>query len=344
MKTNIFSILFLLSLFISSCSSDDSSTPILPDGDYANGVFVLNQGGTNGGSLSFLSSDFSEVTPDVFQGVNTDNDLGLFLQSIFFSDNLAYIISNGSNMITVVNRNTLEFVDRIDAGLNVPMYGAVLNGKAYVTNQADFSTTADDFVAVIDLETNTVDNTLLLNGYGEKIVAYNNSLFVQKASYGAGNKLSKINPTTLEIDQELSFNTPILDTDIDDQFLYVLTEAEINQVSLNNFEITSTWDLTEAHQGVSKISAELNSIYFTAGSSVFTFNALDDEVSETELFTYESNSSFGTFYGFNVINGRVFIGDGTDFISNGFIQVRSSNGELITELETGLAPIGFYTN
>ena len=147
-----------------------------------------------------------------------------------------------------------------------------------------------------------------------------------------------------KIDQELSFNTPILDTDIDDQFLYVLTEAEINQVSLNNFEITSTWDLTEAHQGVSKISAELNSIYFTAGSSVFTFNALDEEISETELFTYESNSSFGTFYGFNVINGRVFIGDGTDFISNGFIQVRSSNGELITELETGLAPIGFYTN
>ncbi|QSS96536.1 YncE family protein [Psychroflexus sp. ALD_RP9] len=331
-------------LILTSCSDDDFGIPVELEGDFANGIFILNEGNSSGGSLSFMTSDFSETTQNAYKSVNPDDDLGLFVQSIFFDDQYAYIISNGSNMITIVNRYTLEFVDRIDSGLNVPMYGLILNGKAYVTNQADFSTTADDYVAVIDLASRTVENTIVLGSYAEKIYEFENKIYVQNASYGFGDKVSKLNIADQTVEQTLSFSSAISDTYLSNGKLYVLAQDEISQVNLTNFQTSSTWSLAETHVGASRIAVEGNAIYFTSSNSVYNFTTSDDTISETALFNYETTSAFGTFYGFDVHNGFIYLSDGTDFASNGFIQIRNSQGDLIKEQEVGIGPNSFYFN
>ncbi|MGB2088628.1 MAG: YncE family protein [Psychroflexus salarius] len=340
--------LFFLSIFsfliLTSCSDDDFGIPVELEGDFANGIFVLNEGNSAGGSLSFMTSDFSETTQNAYKSVNPDDDLGLFVQSIFFDEQFAYIISNGSNMISIVNRYTLEFVDRIDSGLNVPYYGVILNGKAYVTNQADFSTTADDYVAVIDLASRTVESTIVLGGYAEKIFEFENKIYVQNASYGFGNQISKLNIENQTVEQTLSFSSAISDTYLSNGNLYVLVQDEITQVNLTNFQTSSTWRLAETHVGASRLAVEGNAIYFTSSNSVYNFNTSDDVISETALFSYETTSDFGTFYGFDVHNGFIYLSDGTDFASNGFIQIRNSQGDLIKEQEVGIGPNSFYFN
>ncbi|MFD2432632.1 hypothetical protein ACFSO9_03210 [Mesonia maritima] len=143
--TRFLALIFCSVLFLTSCSNDDDFTP--PEdsknpeepgeeqGKYKNGIFVLNEGGI--GTVTYISDDLENVEQTIFQNVNEGEDLGGYAQSIFFEDDLAYIISNGSNLITVVNRYTFELVGKVDSGLEVPRYGVIYNGKAYVTNQGD---------------------------------------------------------------------------------------------------------------------------------------------------------------------------------------------------------------
>jgi len=112
-----FLVIAISALVIISCSSDDDNPqPVIPDGDYFNGVLILNEGGSAGGSVSFLGADQQEVVNDIFADANDGEGPGLFLQSIFFDDEKAYIISNGSNIISVVNRYTFELLGTVDSG------------------------------------------------------------------------------------------------------------------------------------------------------------------------------------------------------------------------------------
>ena len=64
---------------------------------YDYGVIILNEGAQSSGSLSYLNEELTSIENNLFETVNPDMDLGKFLQSMFFDDANAYIISNGSN-------------------------------------------------------------------------------------------------------------------------------------------------------------------------------------------------------------------------------------------------------
>ena len=146
------SLVVVASILFTSCADDDNQVAVdpIPVGDYVTGFFVVNEGPFGGsGSISFIENDFSETTNNVFATVNPNDDIGSFVQSAFFDEERMFIISNGSNLINVVDRYTLEFIAQIDAGFEVPRYGVVFDNKAYVTNLASFNSTTDDFISEI---------------------------------------------------------------------------------------------------------------------------------------------------------------------------------------------------
>jgi hypothetical protein len=147
----------LLALFTTSCNSDDDAIiagqlPSEPLGAYENGSFVLNEGSNaSTAGVDFLS-DEGVLTQDVFRIENPNEDeVGLFLQNIFFDDTRAFIISGGTNSVTVVNRFTFKYITTIESDFEAPRYGVVVGDKAYVTNRGDFSSSADNAITVIDL-------------------------------------------------------------------------------------------------------------------------------------------------------------------------------------------------
>ena len=184
---------------MNSCSSDDDNIdPEIeqPESTYADGLFVLNEGNSGGGSVTFIDNDLQNVENEIYQEMNADDDLGQYLQSIFFNDDYAYIVSNGSNMITIVDRYTFEYVDRIDSGLLSPRYGVIENGKIYISNQGNYEapgvTEFDDFIAIIDLETLEVEKTIETNTVLEYIHEQDGMIYVQKAAFGGGNEIQVI--------------------------------------------------------------------------------------------------------------------------------------------------------
>lgn len=334
--------LLFISIFIISCSDDDNSAPVIPEGDFFNGTLILNEGGSGGGSVSFLDSGVLELQNSIFEEINEGERPGLFLQSIFFDDDKAYIIANGSNLISVVNRYTFELMGTVDSGLSVPRYGAVHNGKAYVTNQADFTTNQDDFIAVIDLETLEVEQSITIGLVVEHIVESGGQIFIQNAAYGSGNQISKLDPSTNLISETIDVDTKLNSLEIYNNKLYALDSVGVKVINPETFSIETEIDKPESSESFSNLRIENDKLYYTLGTAAYSSSISASALSSDVIFDYGSDSEFGSFYGFDVDNDQVYVADAGDFASNGTVFIYSISGELIADFEVGLAPNSFY--
>lgn len=343
----IFMMIFATSLFLASCNSDDdSSSSTTPLGAYDNGLFVLNEGNSNpsSASLTFIGDDGS-VEQNVYSNVNpTAVGLGSYLQSIFFDDTRAFIISGSANKITVVNRYTLEFIATIDTNFSSPRYGAVVNGKAYVTNYADYAIGTDDFLTVIDLTTYATSQ-VALNNWSEKIIEENGKLYIANGYYGSGTSITVFNPAnnTSEVIQ-LGFSPNSLEEE--DGVLYVLGDASLVKINLSNNQILGAPVVVSTAEFASakNLTIEDDKIYFTEGTSVYTMNLNATTAPTAPLFSYNSTSAYGGMYGFGVNDGKIYVAEGGNFSSDSEIYIYSLTGTLQNTLAVGVGPNGFYFN
>ncbi|MDB0603225.1 cell surface protein [Tenacibaculum maritimum] len=191
--------LFIISLVFTSCSSDNNDLP-QSLGSYDNGIIVSAEGnfGNKDGSISYIDEDLNSLARTfIYTGVN-NSQLGGLIQSITFSDTDAYIILNDANTIVVVDRYTFKKKSEIKTGLKNPRYMAISNGKGYITNWGDGATTTDDYVAVLDLSTNTLETgTISLDNGVERILAKDNKLYVSHlGAYSSNNIISIIDLAT----------------------------------------------------------------------------------------------------------------------------------------------------
>ena len=345
--TKLFTLGLLSSFLFNSCSNDDDNgtnlTPV-EDVAYANGVLVLNEGSQSAGTISYIDAENIDIENNIFENVNTGMDLGKFVQSIFFDEQHAYIISNGSNLITVVDRYTFEFIDVVDSGLNVPLYGIVTNGKAYVSNVADFATSEDDYIAVINLESLEVENTLIAGTYISEMKEASGLIYMEGAAYGTGNSIEVFDPNSQTFIKSIPTSNSLNGFEIEGDNVYALSSTKLEKIDMNTDLVVSQIEFSENLSGAKNLDIENGLIYFTSGTSVYQLNQdFDIEPSEA-LLTYESTSQFGQMYGFEVEDDFIYISDAADFASNGIVRVYTLSGDLVKEFTAGVGPNNFYFN
>lgn len=342
MKTTKLFLLGVFALFmLNSCSNDDDLPEDLgSQADYTNGTLVLNEGGT--GSVTWISDDLTQVEQEIYAAENAGDDLGQYTQSMFFNEQHAYIISNGSNLITVVDRTTFELVGKVESGLEVPMYGVIRNGKAYVTNIGSFDDTTDDYVAVINLETLEVEETIKVNDRAEYITEENGLLYIQNASFGFGNKVTVVDPSTNNIQSVLEVTEGLNSIEVEGNTLYALSSGKLEVIDLSTDQLI--YEIVFESTGAQNLELEGESLYYTIGSSVYTVDVGATEPAQSPLIEYSSESDYGVMYGFEVEEGRIYIGDAGDFASNSFIEIYTTAGDLLERITVGIAPNNFYVN
>lgn len=341
-------ILKLLPVFVfafASCESDESREA--PLGSYDNGILVLSEGDMLSGSVTYVSDNLQTVQQNIFSLVNPSQSMGGFVQSMFFHGDRAFLISNFANKITVVNRYTFEYIATITTGLDHPRYGTVMGGKAYVTNQATWDSTADDFVRVIDLTNLSVGESLIVGDYAERIVSENGKLYVSNGAFGLGEGFTIIDAAsgnTTKINTGISPNS----LEIEDNHLFVLCSTiggtgKIVKFNLNTEAITEI-PLPDTILTASNLDIEDDYMYFTAGGKVYKVPENATSVTDDPLFDTQ-NTSFYMGYGFAVEDGRVYITEAAaDFVSDGSLYVYSTSGSFIKQIPTGVGPNGIYFN
>jgi hypothetical protein len=358
MKISKLVVFALWSVFLmTSCSNEDDVVIAKPEPNaFENGIFILNEGSSGQGSVSFLSNDLNSFTQNAYTAANPGDLMGKYAQSIFFNEDNAYIISNGSNKINVVNKKTLKLVAKIETGLIVPRYGVVNNSKAYVTNANSYSfanpTTGntDDFLSVINLTTNTIEATVPLNATADKLVFDNGKIYIIDAYNN--NRILVFNTANNSLEAPINIGLGANSLEVSNGFLYVLrspstfpisTPSQLVKVNLST-RLFTTLDFPAIQTDAKNLDIENSKLYYTIGTSVYAMNLTDTVAPTTSIFSYTSTSQYGQMYGFAVKGNRVYIADGGNFSENSKAYVYSLTGTLLKEATVGVGPNGFYFN
>ncbi|KJD33266.1 cell surface protein [Tamlana sedimentorum] len=319
MKINkLLTSIFILSILcFTSCSEDDTDSE--PRGDYENGILISGEGSpsTGTGSVSFVSNDFTVAENLIYKTVN-NVELGTFLQSMAFDDDNAYLVVDNANTVTVVDRYTFEYKGEISTDLELPRFMVVADNKGYITNWGSTSDDTDDFVAVIDLATYTVEKTISVGNGPERIVESNGKLYVShKGAYTTNNIISVINieddsVTEIEVKDnpdELAFNSSgdlvVLSEGrtIYDANWNVIghTLASISTIDTSSLAVDQEVVFAEGdHPSLMVIDNE--TIYYALSGSIYEIGVTDTALSSTSIFTAE-----GYLYGMEVEDDNIYL-------------------------------------
>lgn len=334
--------------------STDSVDITISDNDsfaFENGILVLHEGNFFGGnaSVSFVSDDLSEVTNTIFNDTN-ESPLGDTAQSMAFNGDLAFIVVNNSQKVEVVNRYSFESVATISEGFLNPRYIAFANGKGYVTNWGDGTNPDDDYLAVVNLETYSVESTIALPEGPEWILSNENTLYVaQQGGFGQNNIVSVIDATTNTVGDPITVADRPNSIQLIDGSLWVLsggnpawtgneTPGQLDKINTTDNSIeTSLAFATTEHPNY--LSFDNDTLYYLLNGNVYSMN-----VSDTALPTSEIISGV-FFYDMNIDNGRLYGVDAKDFSSAGSLEVYDlSDSSLVQSLEVSVVPGAVYFN
>jgi len=347
-------VLITLTIFsLLSCSKDDDQ--IATKGNFENGVLISHEGTFSGvsGSVSYVSDDFSTVENNIFNAVNGE-DLGIFQQSIGFKGDLAFIVVDVANSITVVNRYTFEKVATITDRLENPRYIAFDdNNKAYVTNWGDPFISGDDYIAIIDLSDYSVNTDVVSVADGpEQIVYRDGSLYVShKGGYGVNNivslfQTSNFGFTTREVGDkpdEMVFDAAgdlwVLTegNTVYDQDFNIVSQTPGSLVKMSGATIDRTINFTGTDQP-SLMTYANGKVYYMLNGAIYAMDETSTTLPSNPIIT-------GSFYGMTIIDQYLYAVDAGDFASNGTLKVFDlTTNEEVESITVGVVPAKIYAN
>ena len=343
----------MAALFAVSCSDDDDEV-IMEEvkGDYQNGILISNEGPFNNGTgtVTYISNDSLLVKETIFKAENNE-DLGNIVQSIAFDEDMAYIVVNNSHKIHVVNRYTFKSEAIIEDGLLNPRYFTVANGKGYVTNWGDTADETDDYVAIIDLESNVVSKSIPTELGPEAITSNEDFVYVaHQGAFGQNNKVSIIDVSTDVVSTTLTVGDFPNSMQWDNAGnLWVLssgapaytgeeTNGTLAKINTSDNTLAQILDIETTEHPVD-LSVENNTLYFGMSNAVYSFD------SGSEALPTEAHITDVSFYSMTVNDGKLYGTDAKDYASKGDLYIYDlSTKELISTIAVGIIPGGIYFN
>ena len=362
----------LLSVFVLiSCEPDDNIIDKYESkGIFDSGALVLNEGsfGTGNASVSFISFDLNTTQNNIFSNINTGAVLGDTAQSIAFNGDLAYILVSVSDKIEIVNRYTFKKISAI-TGVETCRYMTFANGKGYVTGWGIENNPNDDFVAVINLTTNTIEKKIAVAEGPELIIETAGKLFVShKGGYGYGKTISVITAGSEVLTNTINVGDVPSTMQVHDGSLWVLCEGnpsyvaaplietagKLQKINVATTVIENTYNFPNSTDHPSNLQILNSKAYFTKNSNVYKMSlvpvtaAASLSLPVSPVFT----SSISNLYGFAIKNNRIYISGYTSFSANGFVSIYSLGdtqdsaliGTLLRTTGVGVGPNGFYFN
>lgn len=308
---------------------------------YDNGVLIANEGnfGTPNADVSYIDQDNLQITNNIYQTVNNE-PLGDVLQNIGIHGDKAYLVLNNSNKIVVVDRASFEQLAVVTDQINLPRYITFANDKFYVSNS---STTS---VGVFNISDNSF--VTLIEGFSvvEMMATAGSHVFVMNGSFGTGNAVSAIDPTTDTVVQSIEVGDGINGIVSDGTYLYTISKtpsASINKINGETLEIEATLDMPSI-TGARHIQFKDGMLYFTGnGVNIYQVNA--DLSSDATLLSSVADNSWSTFYGFGVFDNYVLSSDANGFTAASIIKVfNKTNGAEVATYSAGIGSNGFYAN
>lgn len=337
------------SFFFVACSSDDDFTPteVEPEA-YENGILITNEGpfGDGTGTITFVSDDFSTVEQNIYKKVN-GSELGNIVQSMGFADDQAYIVVSNSHRVMIANRYSFEKTDSIVSGLENPRFFASNNNTGYITAWGDPMDESDDYVAVVDLRTNTISSTISVPLGPERIINDGSTFYVaHQGAWGQNNLVSVISGNS--VSKTITVGDVPNSMVIAGNYLYVLnggnpdysgneTAGSLSKIDLALNEVVETYTFGSTDHPSELVTDGVN-LYYNLNGSVYKTAVSSISLPGEPVIS-------GAFYKLAINDGFLYATDAGDYASSGKMYVYDlSSYTRIHEIETGIIPGGVYFN
>ncbi len=265
-----------------------------PDGlELFNGdLYLVEQGPTFGGNGKIYLLDSNG-------GLKiSSNPFGSSPYSIALTNERAYVTNGPGSKVSVLELRNLTFVQDISVGA-YPQEIISSSGKIFVCNMSAFGGNSDSTVSVIDINTNSVVNTIVLRKDPSSIKSVvgvgGNDIYI--GCQGGGGIIYKVNAET---------------------------SSKIDSFSLPN--------------GFDKDLCVYNgSVYFISAAN--NIDKLDLSArTVTTFITNPGSPSYFYGYNIDIINGKHYVLDAKNFTVDGSLYIYSSSGNLERTFTTGVGP------
>ena len=335
----------LLALTAVSCNRDEADA-IIPAEKHENGILVANEGvyPSPNAELSYISRGFSSIKNDIYKTTNGEN-LGDVLQHVNFHNREAYLVVNNSNKIIVTDRYTFKKKAEITQVVKNPRYITFVGNQAYVTNS---TYGGEQSITVYNTENYNLIKKIPSSDTVERIVTAGTNVFVQNASFGTGNKLTIISSTSNNVTGTITVPNGAINKTISyNSDVYVIagkpTEADSYIYKYNSSgSLTNTITLTGI-KNANNIEIDNGYIYFTAGTGVYSMELSSSTTPSSSIFSVAENG-YSTLYGFNVIDGLIYISDAKGFTQASEVSIYTPSGVRIKTFSSGIGTNAFYRN
>ena len=335
----------LLALTAVSCNRDEADA-IIPAEKHENGILVANEGkfGTPNAELSYISRGFSSIKNDIYKTTNGEN-LGDVLQHVNFHNGEAYLVVNNSNKIIITDRYTFQKKAEITQDIKNPRYITFAGNQAYVTNS---TYGGEQSVTIYNTENNSLIKKIPSSDVVERIVTAGTNVFVQNASFGTGNKLTIISSASNSVTGTITVPNGAINKTISyNDEVYVIagkaTETDSHIYKYNSSgNLTSTVTLTGI-KNANNIEIDNGNIYFTAGTGVYSMPLSSSAAPSSPVFSVAENG-YSTLYGFNVIDGLIYISDANGFTQASKVSIHTPSGTILKTFLSGIGTNAFYKN
>lgn len=347
-KVRMTAILFAVLILFSASSCDDNDDQ--PSGEYASGVFVVNEGNfsAGNGSITHFSND-NVATQNVFGLSNNGRALGDVVQSMTIEDNVGYIVVNNSNKVEVVTAGTFQSLYAIN-GLELPRYITVEDNFAYVTEWVSFSDPGR--VSVIDLGQRAVVDQVTVGFGAENIIEEDGLLYV---SNNFANTVSVIDADSRTVIKtiEVAASPGELLEDANgkiwvvcggsyggnDGALVQIDPSKSRQADAESVVNTIALDINLAFPKAT-IGPDGKSIYYFTDKKIYRFNVSDPSKPSEALI---DGTGVTSYYGIGIDRRTnvLYAADNKAFAGQGTVYRYQLSGESIDSFATGIGPGNF---
>ncbi len=302
------------------------------------GVLILNEGGagSNNAEISLINNQ-SVVTNNYFKLKNNNAILGDTAQDIKIFGDKIFVVLNISNQIKVINKSDFTLITTISTNLDNPRYIAFSGDKFYVTNWGNNGPT--NYVSVYNLNTYAHETNIPVGNGPEKIFSKDNKLYVLlKGGYGLNNFMDVINTTTNTVESQINVGDSPNSIFEKNNLLYIMSSGNpylptsFGTLTVYNTTSQTTVSSTTFPVGVkpSYMDTDGTNIYYMNEASIYKTPIASPSINTTPIaVTPITVNSYGTAYGFNVVNNKIYAADPSGYIAAGKIYAYDLQGALL---------------
>ncbi|TNE29231.1 MAG: hypothetical protein EP346_06660 [Bacteroidetes bacterium] len=354
MRINSWALLAALPI-LASCAKDDPKTSKGNNGDYANGMFITNEGPFQGGNgtLSFYNTTDGTLENDVFASVNL-RPLGNVVHSMSISGDQAFIVVNNSGVVEIVDADDMSSNGTI-TGLQQPRYAVGIGANEVAisnwgSNSVEFyNTTSQSLVASVNVNTGP-----------ERMLLHNGMLYVANSGgFGLDSTVTVIETATHTVVDTLytGYNPNGIAIDANGD-LWVLCGGytDWNDASNNEDGSIHRYDMATGAEELGLVfpsadrptgltlDASGQVLYYLSngyGGTPFSLDITATALNTTSLVPGASLYSMG----YNDVDGELYLGDAVDYASSGKVyRYDISSQAVVDTLTVGIIPGNYAFN